>query len=415
MSELQVFTSRVGATPGGKPHKHEVFGGPLMLDSLSSARWAFRRSVTPEGPLGPQFGVFIPDLHRAFPDGQTAGTRLVLTQSTYQLQRWLDWLDLYPQVIVIADMTAATPRLAGEAWSRRGPWSRIELLEATPGGDHLDEVDPLLLAFLQPDPHQRLATCEIAAEAEPQNPALQLAIGSTHMEMQQLDEAHRAIERALAVADDWEAVHFELGKLWLRREETEQAAAAFAEAGRLMPTFSAAFANLGAALGELERPNDALRALHQALEHDPNSHSILNNVGVVSREIGELAEAESAFRRVIDLSPEFVFGHYNLGHTLLLAGRFTEARAAYEQGLERDPQKNARQAARAAVARAAAGDAAGAIAQLDTVLASVAPEMRHDLLEEAEITLDALSGLPEPPVSIAHVLGFVRTTLERGS
>jgi tetratricopeptide (TPR) repeat protein len=353
----------------------------------------------------------IPNLHRAFPAGQTAGTRLVLTQATYQLQRWLDWLDASPDVEVVADMTAAAPPLAREAWARRGPWAKIQLTDAHPGGDRLHDVDPLLLAFVQPDPQRRLVATEAAAAVDPTNPALQLAVASTFMELMRLDDAESAIERALTLAVDWEAAHFELGKLWLRREETERAVRAFTDAGRLMPSFSAAFGNLGAALGELERPEEALAALHQALQHDPNGHSILNNIGVVSRELGDLARAEMAFRRVINLAPDFVFGHYNLGHTLFLEGRFLDARAAYEQGLERDPQRNARQAARAAVVRAAAGDADGAIAQLADIVAGSPQALREDLLLEAESTLTALSAVPDIDASVTTMLLFVRDTL----
>ncbi len=49
-------------------------------------------------------------------------------------------------------------------------------------------------------------------------------------------------------------------------------------------------------------------------------------MGAVWRDTGELDQAEAAFRRVLDLAPSFVFGHYNLAHTLLLAGRFAESR-----------------------------------------------------------------------------------------
>jgi len=133
---------------------------------------------------------------------------------------------------------------------------------------------------------------------------------------------------------------------------------------------------------------------------------------VVSRECGDLPRAETAFRRVIDLAPDFVFGHYNLGHTLFLQGRFLDARVAYERGLERDPQKNARQAARAAVVRAATGDADGAIAQLDGIVAGVPAAAREDLLLEAESTLTALSAVANIDPSVTTVLLFVRHTLE---
>jgi hypothetical protein len=78
---------------------------------------------------------------------------------------------------------------------------------------------------------------------------------------------------------------------------------------------------------------------------------------------------------------------------LFLEGRFAEARDAYEDGFARDAQKNARQAARLALARTAAGDVTGAIGLFEE-LRRVLPEERwRELFDEAESTLDALSGV----------------------
>jgi cytochrome c-type biogenesis protein CcmH/NrfG len=97
-----------------------------------------------------------------------------------------------------------------------------------------------------------------------------------------------------------------------------------------------------------------------------------------------------AFRRVIALDPGFVFGHYNLGHTLFLAGRYGEALAAYEDGQRRDPQRNRRQACRLAVMRFANGDAAGAERDLWRALADAPPDEREDLLLETYEIAQAL-------------------------
>jgi tetratricopeptide (TPR) repeat protein len=157
-----------------------------------------------------------------------------------------------------------------------------------------------------------------------------------------------------------------------------------------MPSFSAAFSNLGATLGELGEPAAALAAFRQALAHDPLSFTILNNIGVVSRELGRLDESEAAFRRVIAINPQFVFGHYNLGHTLFLAGRYRDALHAYEEGQRRDPQQNRRQGCRLAVVRFAIGDTAGAERDLWRWADAAPADEREDLLLEAYEIAQAL-------------------------
>ncbi len=371
----------------------------------TTSNWPFQRDVVVT-PCPPGAVIWIRDLHLAFPGGQTAGTRLILTQSTYQLQRWLDWLDATPEIAVVADAhRASLERSSPEAFAHRGPWSRVTIvdgpdaaprdgarLEPQPeAGGALALPHPLHDAFTQPDARRRLEACHAALEEVEDEPARYLAFASACMELQLLDAAHEALDDALALAPDWEAVHFERGKLLLRLDQTDAAATAFAEAARLMPTFAAAFLNLGAALGELGRRDEAREALERALALDPRSHTALNNLGAAYREDGRLDDAAAAFRRVVALAPSFVFGYYNLGQTLLLAGDVGAARRAYEEGYGRDPRKSPRQASRLAVARAAAGDAPAAIDLADMLARDLPADTVVDLFAEAESTLHALS------------------------
>ena len=167
-----------------------------------------------------------------------------------------------------------------------------------------------------------------------------------------------------------------------------------ASACRVSPS---AFSNLGATLGELGEPEAALAAFEQALAADAENPTLLSNVGVVRRELGQLTASEEALRRVVALAPEFVFGHYNLGHTLFLSGRFEESLEAYLEGQRRDPDGNLRQACRLAMVRFAAGDLEGADRDLWRAADAASPEEREDLLLEAyEIGKAVLDAAPAP-------------------
>ena len=114
------------------------------MEDSTAASWPFRRHITPAGTPPPR--IRLVGLHRAFPTGQTSGTRLVLTQATYQLQRWLDWLDATPGVTVLGDYSAASPAQAREAFAQRGPWARIAVDAVPPrppdAGDDSEPSDP---------------------------------------------------------------------------------------------------------------------------------------------------------------------------------------------------------------------------------------------------------------------------------
>src|SRR5687767_15351708 len=143
--------------------------GRTVVVDTHAREWPFARTTTPPSiPASPAL-VVIERLDEAFPDGQGAGVRLVLTQATYQLQRWLDWLALHPAVSVLADCSSASVTLLQEARSRRGPWSRIELVEVAPGPPGAGVVSPLLAAFRQPSPAERHEVCArtVAASRQP--------------------------------------------------------------------------------------------------------------------------------------------------------------------------------------------------------------------------------------------------------
>lgn len=391
---------------------------------LDPASWPWSGPGWPT--LGDAAGTVVAiDVDAAFPAGQDRGIRAVLTDPIYLVQRWRDALDgRTPGRLVVTAARGALDRSAPDVMKRRGPWAEaahIDLgaaddattgpsVDAAPptGVLESDDVDALRRwVFRTTDASWRLAACRRLAARCPEEPAVHVALGSAAMEVQALDESDTASSRALAIAPLWEAAWFERGKYWLRRDDMTQAAAAFRKAGELMPSFSAAFGNLGAALGELDQSAEALAAFQQALRFDPLGHTILNNIGVVARETGRLAESEAALRRVTSLAPEFAFGHYNLGHTLFLQGRYQASLAAYSEGQRRDPGQNPRQACRLAMVRLATGDAAGARRDLDRATAALPRDARRDLLEEVHEILWALASAHAGLAGVRDIAAWV--------
>src|SRR5690349_15158820 len=104
--------------------------GSTPVPAVPAARWPFTRSILPSLASDARAAILIADLPHAFPTGQKPGTRLVLTQSTYQLQRWIDWLEQHPHVSVVAHASrAALTKGAPESAAGRGPWTRIGVME----------------------------------------------------------------------------------------------------------------------------------------------------------------------------------------------------------------------------------------------------------------------------------------------
>jgi len=333
-----------------------------VVAAPSPAEWPFRYPLAPALPAGP-IVLRANAFDEAFVNLQSAGTQLVTTQQAYLEAEW----------------RAALARHEA-AWL---------LLVSTPAPQHYSTTALLPRAFRTANAADRLRLC-VEALGDGRTPAALIATASVCMEVNDLEAAARELADAVALAPDWAAVHYEQGKLWLRRDDMAQAAVAFQAAADLLPGFAPAWSNLGATLGELDRPAEALAAFERALVLDPLSAQALNNVGVVRRELGRLPESEAAFRQVIQLTPAQAFGHYNLGHTLFLQGRFQAALSAYAEGQALDPERNPVQASRLALCKVATGDPDGALRDLRRATEGLPREYRQQLLADTSAILWAL-------------------------
>ena len=332
-----------------------------IIDAPPAATWPFRYPLCPDLPAGPVL-IRAFDVEDAYVNAQTGGTQLVTTQKKYLDAEWDAALKKHGDAVLQME-TSQAPRPTPHA--------------------------PLPLAFRASDAAARLAMC-VEVLKSGRTPAALVATASACMEVNDLEAAARDLDEAIAQAPEWAAAHYERGKLWLRQDDMARASESFERAAERLPAFAPAWANLGGTLGELDRPGDALAAFERALAIEPANPQALNNVGVVRRELGRLAESEAAFRQVIQLTPGMAFGHYNLGHTLFLQGRFQAALSAYAEGQARDPEKNPVQASRLALCKVATGDAAGGLRELQRATNGLPRQYRQQLLGDTSAILWAL-------------------------
>ena len=334
----------------------------IVIEAPAPSEWPFRYPLCPELPAGPVL-LRAANVDTAFVNTQSGGTHLVTTQRGYLEAEWTSALSRHGDARLVIEITQAD-------------------------GEH-QVSHSLAIAFRLADPAERLLRCVEFLKAG-RTPAALVATASACVEVNDLEAAARDLDDAIAKAPEWAAAHYERGKLWLRADDIAKASESFRRAGLLLPGFGSIWANLGATLGELDRPEEALASFERALVLEPSSPQVLNNVGVVKRELGRLGESEAAFRQVIQLTPGMAFGHYNLGHTLFLQGRFQAALSAYAEGQARDPEKNPVQASRLALCKLATGDAAGALRELQRATTGLPREYRRQLIGDTSAILWAL-------------------------
>src|SRR5262249_51121024 len=158
---------------------------------LDAATLPFRDLELPPSPRT----ILIEGIERAFPDFQIGSTRLVLTQSTYLMQKCIDAVAAGDRIVATADRDALE-RGAPEALQGRGPWryfevallAESELEDWGPGDDGCSQArqraaspqspvpqspapsplaELLAAAYATRDPAERLRLCRQATERAP--------------------------------------------------------------------------------------------------------------------------------------------------------------------------------------------------------------------------------------------------------
>jgi TolB-like protein/DNA-binding winged helix-turn-helix (wHTH) protein/Tfp pilus assembly protein PilF len=147
-------------------------------------------------------------------------------------------------------------------------------------------------------------------------------------------QARAAVNRALAIDDTLGEAHATLGhiKFQYDRDWTD-AEKEFKRAIELNPNYASAHNWYALCLVWMGRQDEALDEIRRARELDPLSLTINASVAWILT-IGEQYEqAIDQSRKTIEIDPSFPLGHYRLGQTYVLSGRYVEAVAALKTAL----------------------------------------------------------------------------------
>jgi tetratricopeptide (TPR) repeat protein len=163
--------------------------------------------------------------------------------------------------------------------------------------------------------------------------------------------AARCLTRALRINPDYAEARLALASLYERqgdyersREITEHARARSAPPlGALDPTTRGKLANLQAALGDAYRearePQEAIEAYRKALDRCPDFHDIRLRLGIALREAGLPDRALAEFHRIQRSHPDWLDATVQAGLTLYTLGRTEDARREWQAVLQRDPER----------------------------------------------------------------------------
>jgi tetratricopeptide (TPR) repeat protein len=199
-------------------------------------------------------------------------------------------------------------------------------------------------------------------------------LGVAYQHDDELAEAERAYQRALALNHDLGEVRFNLGCLWLAENRLEAAKAEFTACTMRQPNAVEGFLRLGAVQLRTHEAGAAEKTFNEALRLSPQNPEALNGLGLAQLQRGRAAEAAQCFDNALKKQPGYrpallnlaIVAHQYLKDHQLALEKYreylalkptppnAEALAATVRQLEQELNPSVRQAATNGVAQAGA-------------------------------------------------------------
>jgi len=195
--------------------------------------------------------------------------------------------------------------------------------------------DPLE-RLLSGDSADVIAALKAQLEAEPDDDATWLRLGTAYMHIQHFPEAAEALERAVQLDGDVVDARRLYARVLTRLRRYDEAAFQLVRAKRLAPDDPAVARELGAAFYDKRLFDKALAELERARQLDPAEPRTHFAIGLVQEAKGEIASAIAAFREAVRLDPELVEARRTLADALASMGEMQDAVNELERALAVD-------------------------------------------------------------------------------
>jgi tetratricopeptide (TPR) repeat protein len=233
-----------------------------------------------------------------------------------------------------------------------------------------------------------------AAALAPNDPAPLARRARSRMMLRQYDEAAADADRAVALAPGHADAWLARGEVKLQRNRPADAVPDFDKAIELDPRLALAHAHRGRARRLLGQTPQALADLDRAVALDPGCGLAYYNRAMICQEQRRTKQAIDDFAKSVECTPDNPFAHRSLATLLATAANKAlrdgpRAVRHAEQACDMTEWKSWRDLRILALAKAEAGDVAGAVSAAEMALALNPPAGDRDKLEQ---TLRALRG-----------------------
>lgn len=178
-------------------------------------------------------------------------------------------------------------------------------------------------------PEKALEARRQAARLQPGNPATQMLLADTLLDLDRKDEAFTVLQAILRMQPSYAPALGKIALIYQSQGEVQKALHHYAWALRnegLSPVLLEKFGSLLHSQGDQD---GALVCFKLAVEASPSVPELFDAYGVTLRNQDRLAAAENAFRKALKVHPGYTPALRNLCHLLEFHGRFREAEAGF--------------------------------------------------------------------------------------
>jgi tetratricopeptide (TPR) repeat protein len=153
-----------------------------------------------------------------------------------------------------------------------------------------------------------------------------------------LDEAAESFKQVIAAKPQEAEAYYNLGTLYLRKNDFDQARQYLQQTVKLRPTHAEAWNNLGMLAAQTGQIEEAVRDFQQSLSIKPNYATALLNLGHLYRRAHNFSEAEDLLARAVEAEPDNPEANYNLGMLYAQQNQFPKASEYFERALTLRPE-----------------------------------------------------------------------------
>jgi protein O-GlcNAc transferase len=230
---------------------------------------------------------------------------------------------------------------SAQAHHRAGRWAEAEnfcgqILAQNP--DYIGALHLMGLLLAQKNQlDEAIRFLERAIALSPNNAIFYVDLSAVFTIKKQFGDAINASRRAVAIKPDLAEAHRNLANALKDSGQNDEAIITAREAIRLKPEMATALAILGDALNRAGLHDEAIAAYHKCLGLQPTLAIAHANLGIALADKGQFDDAIAQYQRAISLQPGMPEAHNNLGNAWKEKGKLDDAIAAYGEAIRIKP------------------------------------------------------------------------------